>query len=281
MPRAIWTGSVSFGLVSIPVRLLPAVRADEDVHFHYLHAKDGGRLHNVRRCEICGKDVPWDQTQRGFEWEKGRFVTLEDEERKALLPEASQTVEIQSFVARDEIDPKLFDTPYYLEPDKRGAHAYALLRDALEAADKVGIAQVVLRTRAHLAAVVPDGRGLVLELLHYAHEILPATRPTAQKARDAKARGAELKTARMLIDAMVRPFDPEEYRDDYEARLRQLLQAKARGKAPPTPSHQAPRATNVVDLADVLQRSLERQRTVKKASRGRATSSRRAARKAS
>jgi DNA end-binding protein Ku len=258
MSHAIWTGSISFGLVTIPVKLLPAVRADEEVHFHFLHAKDRGRIKNVRKCEVCGKDIPWKETVRGFEHEKGSFVVVDDDELKRLRPEATQAVEIQAFVAREEIDPMLFDMPYYLEPQAKGQRAYALLRDALANADKVGIAQVILRTRAHLAVLSPHGAALVLELLHYPHEIVPAGEMHLPPAKS-KAAPAEMKAAAMLIEAMVKPFDLGEYKDDYEERLRTMLEARARGEAPKrTKANEASEigATNVVDLAEVLQRSL-------------------------
>jgi len=255
MSHAIWTGSISFGLVTIPVKLFPAVRADEDVHFHFLHAKDHGRLKNVRRCEVCGKEIPWSETVRGYEYEKGKYVVVDDDELKTMRPEATQSVEIQAFVGRDEIDPMLFDTPYYLEPNKRGRRAYALLRDALAKTGKVGIAQVILRTRAHLAALSPHGSALIVELLHYPHEIVPAKEIDLPPARE-KAGTAEMKSAEMLIAAMVQPFDASAYKDDYEEKLHAVLDARARGKVTKQTEPKAPKATNVVDLADVLRRSL-------------------------
>jgi DNA end-binding protein Ku len=258
MSHAIWTGSISFGLVTIPVKLFPAVRADEDVHFHYLHAEDGGRLKNVRKCELDGKEVPWKETARGFEYEKGKYVVIDDEELKAMRPEATQTVEIQAFVAREEIDSMLFDTPYYLEPEKRGRRAYALLRDALVKSGKVGIAQVTLRTRAHLAALSVSDRALIVELLHYPHEIVPASEVDLPPVAD-KVTAAEMKAAQMLIDAMVKPFDPTEYKDDYEDRLRALVAERASGAPARKPSKARPaKATGVVDLAEVLRQSLAR-----------------------
>jgi len=256
MAHAIWTGSISFGLVTIPVKLLPAVRADEDVHFHYLHAKDRGRLKNVRRCEICGKEIAWKDTVRGFEYAKGEYIPVEDNELKSLRPEATQSVEIQAFVDRTEIDPMLFDTPYYLEPEKSGRHAYALLRDALSKSGKVGIAQVILRTRAHLAALSPNGRGLVVELLHYPHEIVAATEIDLPPASE-KARAGEMKAAEMLIGAMVKRFDPGDYKDDYEEKLRAALEARAKGEPPARSKVKPAKATNVVDLVEVLKRSLK------------------------
>jgi DNA end-binding protein Ku len=255
MSRAIWTGSISFGLVTIPVKLLPAIRVDEDVHFHFLHAKDHGRLKNVRKCEICGKEIPWKETIRGFEHAKGKYVVIEDEELRTMRPEATQAVEIQAFVGRDEIDPMLFDTSYYLEPDKRGRRAYVLLRDALAKTGRVGIAQVVLRTRAHLAALSPVGNALIVELLHYPHEIVPAGEIDLPAAKEKKT-ASEMKSAEMLIAAMVEPFDPRKYKDDYEEHLRAALEARADGEAPKPARKKATPATNVVDLAEVLKRSL-------------------------
>jgi DNA end-binding protein Ku len=255
MSHAIWTGSISFGLVTIPVKLLPAIRADEDVHFHYLHEKDDGRITNVRRCQVCGKDIPWKEIVRGFEYQKGEYVIVEDEELAAMRPEATRSVEIQAFVDRSEIDPMLFDAPYYLEPEKSGRHAYALLRDSLAKSGKVGIAQVVLRTRAHLAALSPRGNALMVELLRYVHEVVPAKEIELPPPKE-KANAGELKAAEMLIGAMVKPFDPSEYKDDYEEELRATLEARAHGEAPKRTKVQAPRATNVVDLVEVLQRSL-------------------------
>jgi DNA end-binding protein Ku len=256
MSHAIWTGSISFGLVTIPVKLLPAVRVDEDVHFHYLHAKDQGRLKSVRTCEVCGKEIPWKETVRGFEYEKGKYVVIGDDELKGMRPEATQAVEIRAFVARDEIDSMLFDTPYYLEPEKRGRRAYALLRDALIKTGKVGIAQVTLRTRAHLAALSVSDRALIVELLHYPHEIVPPSEIDLPPARE-KASAGEMRAAEMLIDAMVKPFDPAEYKDDYEDRLRALIAERAQGKSPrKSKPPKAPTATSVVDLAEVLRQSL-------------------------
>jgi DNA end-binding protein Ku len=255
MSRPIWTGTITFGLVTIPVKLLVAVRADEDVHFHYLHAKDKGRIQNVRKCEVCGKEIPWGETVRGFEYEKGSYVVIGDDELKSMRPEATQSVEIRAFVGRDEIDPMLFDTPYYLEPEKKGQRAYALLRDALAKTGKVGIAQVILRTRAHLAALSPNGNGLIVELLHYPHEIVPAKEIALPGAKE-KATAGEMKAAEMLIAAMVERFDPGQYKDDYEIQLRAVLEARARGEAPRRVKAAPAKAANVVDLVEVLKRSL-------------------------
>lgn len=255
MPRAIWNGSISFGLVTIPVKLITAVRESEGVHFHYLHAKDKARVKNTRTCEIDGEEVPWNEVVRGYEYEKGEYVVVTDAELKKMQPEATQTVEIREFVDLDQVDPILFDKPYYLEPEKSGRHAYALLREALRKSGKVGIAEVVLKSRQYLAAVKPMGDALVLELMHFEKEIVdPKTLklpPASEKTKD-----GEMKAAMMLIDAMAKPFDAGEFHDTYREELRKMLDARARGEAPSSVSAKAPRPTNVIDLVSVLERSL-------------------------
>ncbi len=206
--------------------------------------RDASRTSASARC--AAKRFSWNQIVRGYEHEKGQYVTIDDQELATLRPEATQAVEIQAFVNRDEIDPMLFDAPYYLQPEARGRRAYALLRDALVKTGKVGIAQVVLRTRAHLAALTPVGDALVVELLHYPHEVIPA-KEVELPSGATKSKAAEMKAAEMLIDAMARPFDASEYKDDYEQKLRAALDARAKGHAVQRTKPKAPNATNVVD----------------------------------
>jgi DNA end-binding protein Ku len=268
MARAIWNGVISFGLVSIPVRLVPAVREREALAMHLLHAKDRGRIQNRHVCEVDGKEVPWDQIVHGYEYEKGRYAVVTDEELAKLRPESTQAIEILEFVAAAEIGPMLFDKPYYLEPEKRGLHAYVLLREALVESGKVGIAKVVLRTREHLAALEPSGDALVLGLMHFAEEIVEA--PHFDVPAGQAAKPAEKKAALMLVNAMTKPFDLHEHHDTYRNELRKLLEKRAHGA--PLPKSKTPKATNVIDLATVLERSLAAQRgknaAVKKKTRG-------------
>ena len=255
MPHAIWTGSISFGLVTIPVKLMTAVREDEGVHFHLLHAKDEGRIHNTRTCEHCHKDVPWNDVVRGYEYEKGKYVVVTDDELKEYRPESTQAIDIVEFVDATEIDAMLFDKPYYVEPEKKGKHAYALLREALKKSGKVGIAKVVLRTREYLAAVKPSGNALVLEMMHFAHEIVSPSEIDLPPAKEKTPEG-EMKAAMMLIDAMAKKFDPAEFHDEYQEKLKAMLEDRAKGApAPKAPKKQAARS-NVIDLMDVLQKSL-------------------------
>src|SRR5881394_335676 len=171
--RAIWKGSISFSLVNIPISLYPATKKEE-LKFRLLRRSDLSPVNYKRVAEADGKEVPWEEIVKGYEHEKGKFVVLKDEDFKRADIEATQSVDIVEFVTLEEIDPMFFDRPYYLEPDKKGAKAYALLREALKRNNKVGVAKVVIKTRQHLAAVKPEGNALVLELIHFAEELVPA-----------------------------------------------------------------------------------------------------------
>jgi DNA end-binding protein Ku len=258
MAHALWTGSINFGLVNIPVKLFTAVRGNE-LSFHFLHGKDKGRINNVRTCSEDGKKVPWDEIVRGYEIEKGQYVVLSDEDFKRVNVEATQSVDIVQFVHQKEIDPMLYDTPYYLEPEKKGRHAYALLREALKKSGKIGIARVVIRTREHLAAVRPQGNAILLETMHYADEIVPAEQFDFPAAKE-KTPATEMKAALMLIDTMSEKFNARSFHDQYKEQLLTMIRARARGKALPKAKVKTAEPTNVVNIMDVLQRSLSERR---------------------
>src|SRR5690348_1676433 len=169
--RAIWKGSISFSLVNIPISLYPATKREE-LKFHLLRGSDLSPINYKRVAEADGKEVPWDQIVKGYEYEKGKFIVLKEEDFRRADIEATQSVDIIEFVSLEEIDPMFFDKPYYLEPQKKGAKAYALLREALRRSGKVGIAKVVIKTRQHLAAVKPEKNALVMEMLHFPEEII-------------------------------------------------------------------------------------------------------------
>src|SRR3989449_3552819 len=169
--RAIWKGSITFSLVNIPISLYPATRS-EDLKFRLLRKSDLSPINYKRVAEADGKEVPWEEIVKGYEYEKGRFVVLKEEDFRRADVEATQSVEIVEFVQLDEIDPIFYDKPYYLEPQKKGEKAYVLLREALKESDKVGIAKVVIKTRQHLAAIKPEKNALVLELMHFAEELI-------------------------------------------------------------------------------------------------------------
>jgi DNA end-binding protein Ku len=254
MAHAIWSGAINFGLVTIPVKLFTAVKTD-DLSFNMLHAKDEGRIKYERICSVDGKPVPWDEIVKGYEYEKGEYVVLTDDDFAKVNPEATQSVDILEFVELDKISPMFFDKPYYLEPTKQGRHAYALLREALATSNRVAIARVVIRTKEYIAAVKPIDGALVLELMHWASEIV--TSDTLEIPGREQLPQKEMEMARMLIDTMsVDEFEPEKFTNRYHDELLTMIEARAAGKELPTPK-KAPARPKVVNLMDVLAQSLE------------------------
>jgi DNA end-binding protein Ku len=263
MAHAIWSGSINFGLVTIPVKLFTAVKSD-DLAFNLLHVKDEGRIKYERICSVDGKPVPWEEIVKGYEYEKGQYVVLTDEDFKKVNPEATQSVDILEFVELDKINPMLFDKPYYLEPTKQGRHAYALLRQALEASERVAIARVVIRTKEYIAAVKPIEGALVLELMHWAGEIIDAS--TLDLPGRERLPEAEMKMAKMLIDTMtVDDFEANKFANKYHDELLAMIDARANGKELPK-ARKAPRPAKVVNLMDVLAQSLEQSKKRRTAS---------------
>jgi len=256
MARAIWKGSISFGLVNIPIALYPATRREE-LKFRLLRKTDLSPVNYKRVAEKDGKEVPWDQIVKGYEYEKGKYVVLQDEDFQRVDIEATQTVDIQDFVELDEIDPIFFYKPYYLEPQKGGDKAYALLRDALKDSKKVGVAKVVIKTREYLAGVKPEDGALVLELMHFADELADTSKLHIPKKVEVGKR--EMKMAKSLIDSMSSKWNPEKYKDDYREALMEVIEEKveAGGKEIEEKPRKAPKPTKVIDLVSVLQKSLE------------------------
>lgn len=254
--RAIWKGSVSFSLINIPVALYPATRREE-LKFRLLRGSDLSTVNYKRVAEADGKEVPWEQIVKGYEYEKGKFVVLKDEDFKRADIEATQSVDIMDFVELDEIDPIFFDKPYYLEPEKRGEKAYGLLREALKRSGKVGIAKVVIKTRQHLAAVKPEGELLVLELMHFAEEIIDTKELKIPAGANIGAK--ELDMAEDLIEKMSDKWDASKYRDEYRHVLLEVIQEKVESGGKEVAARgTARKPTNVVDLVSVLQESLDR-----------------------
>jgi DNA end-binding protein Ku len=256
MARAIWKGSISFGLVNIPIALYPATRREE-LKFRLLRKGDLSPVSYKRVAEKDGKEVPWDQIVKGYEYEKGKYVVLKDEDFERVDLEATQTVDIQDFVDQEEIDPMFFYKPYYLEPQKGGDKAYALLRDALKDSNKVGIAKVVIKTRQYLAGVKPEDGALVLELMHFADELADPGKLHVPKKTEVGKR--EMNMAKSLIDSMSSKWNPEKYRDDYREALMKVIEEKveAGGIEIEEKPKKAPKPTKVIDLVSVLQKSLE------------------------
>jgi DNA end-binding protein Ku len=257
MARAIWKGSISFGLVNIPIALYPATRREE-LKFRLLRKSDLSPVSYKRVTEKDGKEVPWDQIVKGYEYEKGKYVVLKDEDFERVDLEATQTVDIQDFVHQEEIDPIFFYKPYYLEPQKGGDKAYVLLRDALKDSGKVGIAKVVIKTREYLAGVKPEDGVLVLELMHFADELADPGKLHIPKKIEVGKR--EMNMATSLIDSMSSKWNPEKYKDDYREALMEVIEEKveAGGKEIEEKPKKAPKPTKVIDLVSVLQKSLER-----------------------
>jgi DNA end-binding protein Ku len=253
--RAIWKGSISFGLVNIPIALYPATRTEE-IKFRLLREKDLSPVNYKRVAEADGKEVPWDQIVKGYEYEKGKFIVLKEEDFEAVEVESTQSVDIIRFVKLEEVNPVFFHKPYFMEPQKGGDKAYVLLREALRESGRIAIAKVVIKTRQHLAAVKPQEKGLMLELMHFANELVdvdefkvPATHAIGKK---------ELKMAESLIDSMSDKWDPEEYVDDYKEALEKVIEEKIEkgDRAAPKPARRV-KPTNVIDLVSVLQKSLD------------------------
>jgi DNA end-binding protein Ku len=261
--RAIWKGSISFGLVNIPIALYPATRKEE-LKFRLLRAKDLSPVNYKRVAEADGKEVPWGEIVKGYEYEKGKFIVLKDEDFQRVDLEATQTVDIQDFVDVEEIDPMFFYKPYYLEPQKGGDKAYVLLRNALAQSNKVGIAKVVIKTRQYLAGVKAEGDVLILELMHFAEGLAAADKLNIPKKLEPGRR--ELDMAKALVDSMSSKWNPEKYRDDYRDALMEVIEEKVEsgGKEIEEKPKQKKASTKVIDLVAVLQQSLAKAEGAKK-----------------
>jgi len=252
--RAIWKGNISFALVSIPISLFSATKRNE-LSFHYLHKKDMSRVSNKRFCDADGAEVPWEEVTRGYEYEKDQYIEITDEDLDKADVELTKTIQIQEFVQEDDIDPLYFDKPYYLEPQKGGERAYALMRDALALSKKVGIAKVVLKSREHLAAVKTVGNMMTLQTMRFAHEIVDAS--SLNLPSKAEISKKEMDLANTLIDSMSDSFDPNRYHDDYHDKVLEIIRMKVAGVAPEAPVAQASGPAKVVDLMEILKMSLK------------------------
>lgn len=257
--RSIWRGSISFGLVNIPVALYPAETPD-DLSFKMLDKRDFQPVHYRRVNEKTGKDVPWDEIVKGYEYRKGEYVPLTEADFERANTDATQTIEITDFVDQSEIAPVYYDKPYFLEPQKNAAKSYALLREVLGRTKTAGIARVVIRSRQHLAAIIPRGPVLVLHLLRFAHELRD---PGALDVpRETRLDDREVKMAERLLETMTDKWRPEKYRDDYREDLIGLVEKKVKDgktrvieeKRPP----EARRTGKVIDMMDLLKRSVEK-----------------------
>ena len=256
MPRSIWSGSISFGLVNVPVKLVTAT-STKDVRFHQLHATDGGRINQRRVCSLDDQEVDYSEIVKGYEIHRGQYVIVEPEELEALAPESSRSIEIEEFVELAAIDPLFFDHSYYLVPDDVAARPYALLVEAMAGTGKVGIGRFVLRTKQYLAALRPRDGALVLSTLLFADEVVETTDLEVKTTGDTRPSERELSMARQLVNSLSAEWEPEKYKDDYREKVLGLLEAKAEGNEfamPEEPERPAP----VVDLMAALEASLAR-----------------------
>jgi DNA end-binding protein Ku len=267
--RPIWKGSISFGLVYIPVAVYPATR-EEKLSFRQLRSSDLSPIRYKKVAEADSKEVPAEQIVKGFEYERGRYVVMKEEDFEKVRIESTHSIDITDFVELEQVDPKFFYKPYFLEPQKGGEKAYAVLHKALSGTGKIGIAKVVISNREHLAAVKPDGLFLILELMHFVSEILSAE--ILKNGSSTAVSDKELKMAQALIDSMSDSWEPEKYRDEYRTALMEIIEQKAKNKQVPAKVAPAPTPTNVVDLVKVLQDSLNRTQSLKQ-KRGSARSS--------
>jgi DNA end-binding protein Ku len=250
-----WKGSISFGLVTIPVALYTATRREE-LAFRLLRKSDQSPVNYKRIAQADGKEVPWEEIVKGYEYEKGKFVILKEEDFKRVdLEAAAQTIDIMDFVKIEEINPMYFQKPYYLEPQKGGDKAYSLLREALRDSGKIGIAKVIIRTREHLAGVKAQGDGIILEIMHFKDELVDPESLKFPKA--ALARPREVDMAKKLIEGMTAKWDPSKYEDEYKNQLMAVIEEKVKHPDQKHPMPKAPKqSSNVIDLMSVLEESL-------------------------
>jgi len=253
MARALWKGSLAFGLVNIPVELHTAVR-DHRPRFRMLHATDKSPIQFTRVCAREGKPVAWEDLVKGFEYSKGHFVILTKEDFEAAAVEKTRTIDILDFVEAQEIDDRFFETPYYLAPSKGGERAYALLRQAMRDTSRIGIAKFILRDALHLAAIEVIGNAIVLTMMRFADELVDAG--GLSLPADSAVRKQELEIAKTLVNNLNAPWDASKYTDEYRDNLMRIIKGKMKGKTVELESREAPREGKVIDLMERLRASL-------------------------
>jgi DNA end-binding protein Ku len=254
MARALWKGSIAFGLVNIAVELHGAVR-DHRPRFRLLHAKDESPVRYERVCQSDGKPVAWEDLVKGYEYEKGSFVVLTKDDFKTAALEKTRTIDILDFVDADDIDERYYETPYYILPARNSERAYALLREAIRESGRVGIAKIILRDAQHLACVEVIRDAIVLTMMRFADELVDLASFSFPAATG--LRKPEVTMATQLIGHLSASWDPEKYTDEYKENLMRLIKAKLKGKQPTLKGRDVPRQANVVDLMERLKASLD------------------------
>lgn len=256
MPRPIWSGSLSFGLVNVPVKLMSATR-DRGIHFNQLHEKDKARIEVRRVCTKENVEVPWEEVARGYELDNGDVIMLTDEELDAADPKKTRTIDIEAFVDLEEIDPIYFDRPYHLVPGPGGAHPYRLLLHAMRDTGKIAIGRIVMRSKERLVAIRPREDALLMLTMSYADEVNPTTGLRELEGIDGEVDEQELDVARRLVASIAEPFDIDKYQDTFREAVLDLIDRKAAGEplqlgAEPEPPPDSP------DVMKALEASLER-----------------------
>jgi DNA end-binding protein Ku len=256
MPRSMWSGAISFGLVNVPVKLYSAV-SRKTVRFHQINRETGHRIAQKRVDSVTGEEVPYESIVKGYELTKDRYVIITPEELEALDPEKTRTIDIEDFVDLDEIDPIHYDHPYYLVPDKGAAKAYGLLLQAMQESEKVAIARVVIRSKEQLVAIRPAPGGvLTMETMIFADEVVPTDDiDELPGAKELKVSDREVKMAQQLIDSLSSDFEPEKYHDEYREKVLELIERKASGEEIAV-QPEAPEPKKVPDLMAALEASL-------------------------
>jgi DNA end-binding protein Ku len=264
MPRGLWKGAISFGLVHVPVELLPAEKRSAELDFTMLDKRDLAPVGYKRYNKASGEDVPWAQIVKGYEYKDGKYVVLSEEDFRRANVEASRTVEIVAFVDRDAVPPKYFQTPYYLAPGKRGEKAYALLRETLHKAGKMGIATVVIRTRQYLAAVYPENEVLMMDTLRYAEELRDVEELgiPAASLKGPKVTAKEIDLALRLVEDMAEEWQPAKYKDTYREDLLKRIEHKVKAGqtkeiTQPEKEERPAGGAEVIDLMALLKKSVE------------------------
>lgn len=251
--RPLWTGSISFGLVNIPVRMFSGTHPQEGIDLDMLHKEDHAPIRYARICRKDGEEIAWNDIEKGYEYQDGDYVVLTQADFDKANPKKTQTVDIQQFVDSAEIDIRYYDKPYYLEPVKGGEKAYALLRAALEKTDKLAIAKFVIHQKEHLGAIKPVGRALVLNQMRYPTDLREATELKFPSGKDVSEK--EVDVAVKLIKQETKHFIPEDFHDTYTEELEEIIKAKTKGKKPPK-HDKAPKDTSAADLMSALKASL-------------------------
>ena len=275
MPRGLWKGAISFGLVNVPVELYSAQKRSAELDLTMLDKRDLAPVGYQRVNKATGKAVPWEDVVKGYEYEDDKYVVLSEEDFRRANPEASKTVDIVAFVELAEIAPLYFETPYYLGPSKRGEKAYALLRDAMAKAGKAGIATVVIRTKQYLAALIPHDEALMLNTLRYYKELKkPEDLEIPDKLKGTKVSAKELDMALRLIEDMADEWQPEKYHDTYHEDLLKRIEAKVKAGqteeiTAPEKEERAAKGAEVIDLMSLLKKSVEGGKKPKRAARKR------------